>query len=281
MENISKYIPSTYIHNLLIYITVAFTFFAFSSCDRNNNVNFIDPAEDVVLGQQLSEEILKNREQFPVLNPEQYPQSYAYLRDMVKTILEGGEVAYREEFPWKIYIIKDDNTLNAFATPGGYIYVYTGLIKFLETEGDLAGVLGHEIAHADLRHASRQLQKAHGLNFVLNLLTGGDSRNIAGEIVAQLAGQLAGLQFSREYEKEADARSVDYLAHTPYPCNGAAMFFQKMEEQEKGGRVPSFLSTHPHPENRIKEIEKRSRKLGCSTEPSASSPYQQFKNTLP
>ena len=266
--------------HLLFYLNLLFIF-TLSSCDRNNNVNLIDLEQDVTLGKQISEEILSNREQFPVLDPREFPQSYAYLQNMVNTILESGEVAYREEFPWKIFIIKDDNTLNAFATPGGYIYVYTGLIKFLDTEGDLAGVIGHEIAHADLRHSSRQLQKSYGLNFILSMLVGGDNGSIAAEIAAKLAGQLAGLRFSREYEKEADARSVEYLAETPYPCNGAGIFFQKMQEVEQEGRVLTFLSTHPHPENRVKEIEKRSKRLGCSTEPMDPTPYQRFKNTLP
>lgn len=250
------------------------------SCDRNNNLNLIDPAEDVVLGKQLSEEILDQPQKFPVLDPLAYPESYAYLQNMVNTILEGGEVVYRDEFAWKVFIIKDDNTLNAFATPGGYIYVYTGLIKYLDTEGDLAGVLGHEIAHADLRHASRQLQKAHGLNLILSLLVG-DEGNLAGEIVAQLAGQLAGLRFSREYEKEADARSVDYLAKTQYPCNAAGSFFRKLQEEEGDGRIPAFLSTHPHPENRVREIEKRSEKIGCDTSLQSNGNYQAFQKSLP
>ena len=267
-------------HKQAIFLNVLLLIFL-SSCDRNNNINLIDPEEDVILGKQLSEEILNSPEKFPVLDPLRFPESYAYIQNMVNTILESGEVSYREEFPWKVYIIKDDNTLNAFATPGGYIYVYTGLIKYLETEGDLAGVLGHEIAHADLRHSSRQLQKAHGLNIILSLLVGGDNESIISQIVAQFAGQLAGLRFSREYEKEADARSVDYLAQTPYPCNGAGMFFKKLEQEENGSRVPAFLSTHPNPENRVKEIEKRSKLLGCDTTQTNPSHYQQFQRTLP
>ena len=239
------------------------------------------PEEDAALGKQLSEEILRKPSEFKVLNPNDYPESYAYLNGIVKTILESGEVVYKEEFPWKVYIIEDDNTLNAFATPGGYIFVYTGLIKFLEKESDLAGILGHEIAHADLRHASRQIQKAQGLNFVLSLILGENSNGLS-EIAAQLAGQLAGLQFSREYEQEADARSVDYLSSTPYPCSAAASFFIKLQEEKEQGRIPTFLSTHPSPDNRIAEILARSKQLGCDTSITpASEAYQDFKNSLP
>lgn len=253
-----------------------------TACDRNKNFSIIDPSEDVLLGRQLTDQILEDPRQFPVLDPQQYPESYQYLQGMVEEILESGEVAYREEFAWKVFIIKNDEVLNAFATPGGYIFVYTGLIKYLEQEADLAGVLGHEIAHADLRHGTRQMQKAYGLNFVLSLLVGGEDGNVLAEIAAQLAGNLAGLKFSREYEEEADARSVDYLSRTSYPCNAVASFFEKMEgEEEQEGYMPAFLSTHPQPENRIRKILDRSKELGCisSFEPSPS--YQAFQQSLP
>lgn len=263
---------------LCLYFTLAASFF---SCDRNNNFVMMAPEEDAALGKQLSEEILSKPAEYPVLDPGDYPESYAYLNNIINTIMAGGEVVYEEEFPWKVFIIKDDNTLNAFATPGGYIFVYTGLIKFLEKESDLAGILGHEIAHADLRHASRQIQKAQGLSFVLSLILGENSNGLS-EIAAQLAGQLAGLQFSREYEQEADARSVDYLADTPYPCSSAASFFIKLQQEKDQGRIPTFLSTHPSPDNRVAEIMARSKQLGCDSTASPSpEAYQQFQNSLP
>ena len=263
------------------YLLAATILLQLFSCDRNNNVNLVDPQEDILMGSQLTEEVLNNPDQFPVLDPGRYPESYAYIQNMVNNILESGEVAYEDDFAWKVYLINDDNTLNAFATPGGYIYIYTGLIKYLDTEGDLAGVLAHEIAHADLRHSSRQLQKAYGLNLVINLITGGEEKNIAGEIVSQLAGQLAGLKFSRDYEREADARSVDYLANTPYPCNAAGNFFRKLEQEEEKGHMPAFLSTHPHPENRIKEIDRRSKEAACDTTATPDGTYKAFQQSLP
>jgi len=72
---------------------------------------------------------------------------------------------HKDDFAWQVKIIDDPETLNAFATPGGYIYVYTGLIKFLDTEDQLAGVMGHEIAHADLRHSTRQMTSSYGVSY--------------------------------------------------------------------------------------------------------------------
>lgn len=264
------------------YLTLYFILFIclLTGCDRNKNVNVFSPEQDLALGQQVNEEIQGRRQEFPILNPEQYAASYDYLNEIVGQILESRQINYRDEFAWQVHIIHDDETMNAFATPGGFIYVYTGLIKYLDKEDDLAGVLGHEIAHADLRHSTRQLQKMYGLNMLLSLAFG-EGGSVAEQIMGQIVGNLTALSFSREYEREADDRSVDYLADTDYECDAAKSFFIKLKEMEDQGRVPSFLSTHPNPEDRIQSIEARSRKVGCDTEPLNPDSFLAFKQSLP
>jgi len=136
--------------------------------------------------------------------------------------LNSNGIIYRDEFTWQTKIIHDDTTLNAFAGPGGYIYVYTGLIKFLESEDHFAGVLAHEIAHADRRHVTDQLTTVYGLSFLLDILLGEENPGT----VAQIAAGLASLSFSRSKEKEADEYSVIYLCETEWKSNGAGGFFQ-------------------------------------------------------
>jgi predicted Zn-dependent protease len=195
-------------------------------------------------------------------------------------ILASDEVAYREEFAWEVKIIQNDDVLNAFATPGGYIYVYTGLIKYLDNEDDLAGVLGHEIAHADLRHTSRQLQRQYGISILLSVALGQDAGTLE-QIVAQIAGGLAGLRFSREFEEEADSRSVDYLADTDYACNSAASFFQKLLQEGESNNPPEFLSTHPSPDNRVADINAKAQEINCDTTPLDPASFDSFKASLP
>lgn len=260
----------------LLYLCLLF---ALLGCDQNNKVNLFSPEEDLALGKQLNDEILSRPQDYPVLNPKQHPQSYEYLNGIVQHILDKGNVTYRDQFAWQVYIIHDDKTLNAFATPGGYIYVYSGLIKFLDKEDDLAGVLGHEIAHADLRHSTRQLQKIYGLNVLLNLAFGGGGGS--SEMMGQILGNITALSFSRSYEREADSRSVEYLAGSQYECDAAKSFFIKLREVEEQGYVPTFLSTHPNPEGRIQAIETKSQRVGCSTQPLDPASYQAFKQSLP
>ncbi|UYZ64157.1 M48 family metalloprotease [Hymenobacter weizhouensis] len=203
------------------------------------------------------------------------PRAYDLLGQIVNRVLNSGQLQYRNEFPWDVKIIKDDQMQNAFATPGGHIYVYSGLIKFLDNESQLAGVLGHEIAHADRRHTSRLLQKEYGINVLLSLLLG-ENR---GQVV-QIASSLGQLSFSRDYEREADEYSVIYLNGTNhYPCDGAAGFFIKAEQQGQAA-PPEFLSTHPNPGTRIQDIQTKADALNCRQRTASSDTFNQLKAAL-
>ncbi len=243
------------------------------------SLNFFSIDDDVKLGQQLQQEIANDPQQYPLLDRTQYAESYRYLEGIRDEILNSGNVTYRDQFAWQVYIIRDDKTLNAFVTPGGYIYVYTGLIKYLDTEDQLAGVMGHEIAHADRRHSTNNLTKQYGLSILLQMATGSNSSQVS-QLLAGLAGNVVGLSFSRKSETDADAMSVKYLSNTEYQCNGAAGFFEKILKEGNGQEPPQFLSTHPSSSHRVKDINALSQQLGCSVKPSGNN-YQKFKNSLP
>lgn len=202
-------------------------------------------------------------------------RSYQLLDGVVNRVLNSGEVKYRNEFPWDVKIIKDDAVQNAFATPGGHIYVFSGLIKFLDNENQLAGVLGHEIAHADLRHTSKQLQQQYGISLLLSLLVGDNPNQLV-----QIAAGLGQLKFSRDDESQADEYSVIYLNKTQYACDGAAGFFIKAEAQSQGGSPPAFLSTHPAPASRIQEIQAKADQLGCRNRTVSNSNFEELKRIL-
>jgi predicted Zn-dependent protease len=237
---------------------------------------FLTAEDDIQLGQKLKAEIEANPQQYPILDRTQYRQAYAILDTIINTILNSGKVRYRNQFAWEFYIIRDDSTLNAFCAPGGYIYVYTGLIKYLDSEDDLAGVLGHEIAHADLRHTSRQLEKVYGLSLLLQIIAGQNA-----QMLQQIALNLAALQFSRDHETEADLWSVEYLCPTEYDAAGAAHFFEALIAAGNAGWIPEFLSTHPSPENRIQNIHNKKAELRCSGTATYVDRYQRLKNALP
>lgn len=259
--------------NLPSLIVVLFFTLSVAGCS-GGGFNLFTIQDDIELGKQLEAEIAASPEEFPVLNPTQYPEAYSHMKRIRDNILNSGKVTYKNEFEWSIKIIHDDETLNAFAAPGGYIYVYTGLIKFLDTEAQLAGVLGHEIAHADQRHSTEQLTKAYGLQILVALVSG----NPNTEMIAQIAAALTSLKFSRKAESEADKFSVTYLCPTKYHADGAAGFFQKMEGQPT---PPEFLSTHPNPGKRVEAITAEKEAQGCTNGAPFDARYVQFKASLP
>lgn len=264
-----------------IITTLTFVFLiSFNACDKNKNVVLFSVQDDVELGRQVASEIESDPATYPILSQSEYPEAYTYLDGIVNEILNSGQVVYRDEFVWDVKIIHDDDVLNAFATPGGFIYVYTGLIRYLDSEDHLAGVIGHEIAHADLRHGSRNLQTQYGISFLLGLLLG-ENPNSLGQIAGQIAGTLAGLSYSRSFESEADDNSVVYLAETDYACNGAAGFFRKIRDEGQCNANFVWLSTHPDPCDRIEDIDQKSTEESCSTSELNPATYQDFKDSLP
>ena len=235
--------------------------------------NLFTIQQDRELGHQVAHEIESHPAEYPVLDSASNVAAYRYIYDIRDKILSTGKVIHQDEFVWRIRIIKDDNTLNAFCTPGGYIYVYTGIIKYLEDESQLAGVMGHEMGHADLRHSTRQMTKIFGVQVLVSVTLGDTS------LIGQITTALIGLKFSRQHETEADRMSVEYLCETDYPADGAAGFFEKIQA-EGGGSPPEFLSTHPSPINRIDNYHKWALNAGCPGREKYKERYEAFKRLL-
>ncbi|GAA4445595.1 hypothetical protein GCM10023188_49000 [Pontibacter saemangeumensis] len=273
------------IYNYRKYLLALLCMFVLSSCKDNDGVIF-SVEDDINLGQQVSHEVDSTyRAQGKLLERSNsnanVQKAYQNLDRIVNRILNSGQVKYQQEFPWSVKIIQDEETLNAFATPGGHIYVYTGLIKYLEREDHFAGVLAHEIAHADKRHSVKQLQRDYGIALLLSVALGNDPGTLQ-QIAAQLTGTLTGLKFSRDAETEADNASIEYLAGTNfYACDGAAGFFLKLEQDaQQGGAPPEFLSTHPSPDNRIQNIRQKAEQKGCKTSAAPDTDFDQLKSAL-
>jgi predicted Zn-dependent protease len=257
---------------LLPYLLVALLL-STAACSEDGDINIFTVEQDLELGQQTNADIRSKPDQFPIIDPADAPQAYAYLQGMVDEIVDRGQVPYADIFPYQVTII-DQDIENAFATPGGFLYVYTGLIETLDQESELAGVLAHEIAHAAERHSTDQITQQFGVATLLSILTGGDS-----QAIGQITQSLLSLRFSRGDEEEADARSVDYLCNTDYAANGAAGFFEAI--QGSGGGTPTFLSTHPNPENRVEDINARAVEKNCSTDAvDDQSEFETFKDSL-
>lgn len=242
----------------IINVFLLATILLLGACKDKSVTELLFPvSQDIALGKQLSDEIANNPTEYPVVPRSQAPEAYAYLEAMRDKILESPDMRYKDQFAWELKII-DQEVLNAFAAPGGYIYIYTGLIDYLDSESDLAGVLGHEIAHADRRHSVNQMIKQYGVQMMLDIALGKEESKMK-----EISAGLVGLKFSRSDESEADEYSVRYLCPTDYKGNGAAEFFRKLEAEGQSGGTPAFLSTHPSPDKRVESIDELSSELNC------------------
>ena len=242
--------------------------------NKGKGFNLFTVADDKALGAQVAAEIDADTLQFPLLDSVEYKGVYDYVYKVRDKILNTGEVDFKDDFTWRLRIIHDDSTMNAFCTPGGYIYIYTGILRFLESEDEFAGVLAHEIAHADMRHSTRQMTKLFGVQILLDVL--------AGDALAlkQVTGALVGLSFSRKHETQADLKSVEYLCPTDYNAAGGAGFFEKIEAMG-GAKPPQFLSTHPDPANRIENFKKNAEEGGCTGEQTYTTEFEAMIAELP
>jgi len=246
--------------------------------------NIFSDDQDIKLGQQMDQEIRKNTKEYPILQG--HPEVKQYVMEVGNKVLASPAITKRGIYAYTYEVIHNDSVINAFCTPGGYIYVYTGLLKFIDNEATLAGVMGHEIAHAEQRHASKRMTKAYGAQILLSLVLGENPSQIA-EISANLFSGLALLANSRSDEAEADEYSLKYLSSTQYYPGAITFFFQKMSAKKGGNEAAAFqrlLSTHPLDQDRIDHVSEILKSMG-NPKPSEANifakRFEAFKKKLP
>jgi predicted Zn-dependent protease len=244
--------------------TVLFTGACDTAGDGGGGFNLFSVEDDVELGADLDKQIREattdeNKLEYPILDHAQYPGVKTYVQNIVNDIIKAPEVQYEKLFAYdRVEIIHDDKTVNAFCAPGGYIYVYTGLLRFVENDATLAAVLAHEIAHAERRYSTQRLTKQYGLSFMFGLLLSDNTAKIA-EVLASVAL----LKNSQKDEFEADEYSYKYLKsiyndHPKYYPGGIKYFFNKIEDvygTQDGGILDDLLSTHPKDSERVAKVD--------------------------
>lgn len=251
---------------------------AVSGCSKSDNINLFSVSDDIALGQQVDAEIRNSPQEFNILDSAQHVAAYAHLYRIRNTILASAtEMNNKDVFAWRCAIVDNDTVINAFCTPGGYMYFYTGLIRMLNNEAEFAGVMAHEMVHADRRHTTDQLTIIYGLDLLVGLLLG-NNPNELGQIAAALAGNLGLLAYSRSNEYVADKYAVRYLYPSEYDAPSLREFFVMMQNQP---HPPVFLSTHPNPEDRLEKIDEEFLALGGVHGEFFQARYEELKSTLP
>lgn len=210
--------------------------------------------QEVVLGQQAAPELIAQHGG-PTAD-QALQERVTQIGQRILSSSEAGEAPY----PFEFHVLADPETVNAFALPGGQVFITEALVGLLETEGELAGVLAHEIVHVVGRHSAEQvarMQLTEGLTGAAVLATY-DPENPSSQqqaAMAQLVGQVVNMRFGREDELESDRLGVAYMADAGYDPRALIRVMQVLEEANQGPRPPEFMSTHPDPGNRVAQIE--------------------------
>ena len=172
-------------------------------------------------------------------------------------------------FDFRFYVVESED-LNAFAIPGGAIYINTGLIQSVNNASELAGVVAHEIGHVTARHTAQLAKRQRNTGFVaqaativIAVLTGNYYAANAGELASRVVAQAYVSQYTREFEREADTLAVETLVRAGYDPNGLVTMFETLRKESSDGlRAPQFLSSHPATVERIEEVQSEIAKYG-------------------
>lgn len=217
--------------------------------------NLFSKEQDVQLGQENAAQVRKQRK---VIND---PFLTEYVTHVGKRLVSARE-AQESGFPFTFEVVADPS-INAFALPGGPMFINTGLLKAVDNEAQLAGVMGHEMSHVILRHGTNQASKSKLIELPAVL----GSQMAGGSMVGQLTQLGIGLgansvllKFSRSAESQADLMGSHLMAEAGYNPVEMARFFEKLNA-EGGSRAPQFFSDHPNPDNREKAIEQEVQRL--------------------
>lgn len=215
--------------------------------------NLFSPAQDVELGRQVAEDAER---QLPMLNQRRVDD---YLERLGRRL---AGYAPGEKYPYQFKCV-NDASINAFALPGGFLYIHRGLIEAADNEAELAGVIGHEIGHVALRHGTNQASKQQLYQAPLAIFGGIMGNDSMAGALAQIGGAFAVnsilLKYSRDDEREADLVGSQILYDAGYDPRSMVTFFEKLET---GNRGTDFFSSHPNPDNRIQGIRQEISRLG-------------------
>jgi beta-barrel assembly-enhancing protease len=253
---------------LSAFALAAILFFAPAAlADRTKlkpGMNSFSPQEDIEMGRQGATQA---EEKYPLCSA---PEVDAYLSKLGKRLVAHLNTN-GVEYPWEFHCV-NDKSINAFALPGGFVFVNRGAFEAADNEAQLAGVMAHELSHVALRHGTNQLTKLRYSQLGTGIL------GAAGEILGGTPGAAAAglgnlamagvlLRYSRGAETQADVMGTQVLYDAGYDPRALADFFDKLNSNSAGGKAPpDFFSDHPNPDHRVERVDEEIRNLGGAPE---------------
>lgn len=252
---------------------------ALPSCKKTDDLSDFTEEDEVLLGDKLAAAIAED-ENFRVIPQEGNSIPYGYAISRLSEIVSTSVVTKGEEFAWNIYLL-DDDSRQAFALPGGHIYISSGMIFFLDNEDQFSGLIAHLVSHIDQSHISEALFFKYGVNGLKSIASSGnasDLKNIINDL--DLTDQF--LTFSRGNEIQADTLAISILAETSQSCNATGLLFTKTLNVQSNQQA-QLIAAHRLDQSRLDDLADVVSANGCNTQvdDQSNSRYQSFRNAVP
>ena len=229
----------------VVFFIFLLAVFGGASC----GINLFSTKEEVKMGAEFAKEVEK---QSKLYKGKEWNDYIAALGQKIASISDRQNILYH------FSIIDDSATVNAFALPGGYVYIYTGLLSRAENKAEVVGVLAHEVGHIVAKHGVERLSAMYGYQFIIALALG-KNPNQTKAVIADVLGGVGMLQYGQKNEFEADQLGLKYLYALGYDPHTLVSFFEKLESinSRSPNKIEKFLSTHPQTSDRIKRIDQQ------------------------
>lgn len=241
--------PSTWV----VLIAVATVACATNPVTGKSELSLISESQEIQIGKEEAQNTLRSIGEY------QNPAAQALVRQIGMRMAAESE---RPNLPWEFHVL-DDEQVNAFALPGGYIFITRGIMTYMNDEAELASVIGHEIGHVTAKHSVTQMSNAQvaQLGLVAGMVLSPTVRDMGAQL--QQGMQLLFLKFGRDDETQADLLGFRYMMNDGYDVRAATDMFRTLDRVSgpAGQRLPEWQSTHPDPDNRVKRAEQRADSL--------------------
>ncbi len=241
-------IKRIYVLMIMAFITGLILSCATNPVTGKKQLMLLSNQEEIKLGEQSDGDIVN---MYGLYND---PELSRYIKDLG---MRMARISHRPDLPYEFRLL-DSPVINAFAVPGGFVYITRGIMAYLNNEAELAGVMGHEIGHITARHSAQQYTKAQiaQLGLGVGMVLSENFRKYAG--VAQFGVGMLFLKFSRDNERQSDELGVQYSTTVGYDAMQMANFFETLERMQpkEGGTLPDWFSTHPNPADRVVAVRK-------------------------
>ncbi|WP_420575541.1 M48 family metalloprotease [Ekhidna sp.] len=260
-------------------ILISLAFVSFVGCKKTEDLIDFTEEDEVLLGEKLAQAISENAN-FSLIPSEGNSLAYGYVNSRLSEITNAASISKSEDFTWSVTLF-DDETRQAFALPGGYIYVSTGMIFYLANEDQFSGLLAHLVAHIDQSHVTERLFFKYGVNGLKSITTGGDAESL-NQIIGDLDLRGTYLQLSRANELVADTLAISLLTGSGQACNSNGLFMDRALNVQ-AELITSFTGAHRLDTIRLGIIEETVIGRGCDTTVDGESDnrFISFRNSLP